>query len=387
MPPTLPLSPPHALLSHLRSRWGVFVVLAALFLGTAYPLAQALWSSPYPLRWLLLAVLGNVYLFSGLWRNLKQNHRPDEVELLPTFGLGNALSIVRGILMMAFLGFLFQPWPGGGALDDWRAWAPGILYTIAALPDYVDGYFARVTNHVTKLGEWLDMTLDSVGVFTATLLAVQYGTIPWWYLPVGLARYLFLAGIWLRERRGLPVYDLPSSNRRRGFAALKMGFIFVILLPPFRPPATHLAAAVFGIPFAIAFLWDWFIVSGALSPDAGDRYPLFKKITLRWLPLLLRGLAILLILPQIALNIQKPFLRPLAVMEIAVTLLLAFGIWPRTTAIVASGLITMNQLNSPLTINQYALVVTYISMIFLGTGAYSLWPFEERLIERRPGDR
>jgi len=367
-------------------------MVAILFLVLGYHFAQTIWPAPYPLRWLALSALANVYLLAGLWRNLDQNHRPGEAEVLPTFGLGNMLSLVRGLLMMALVGFLFQPWPGAGRLDDWRAWVPGLLYTLAALPDYVDGYLARITHHVTKLGEWLDMTLDSVGVFTATFLAVQYGTIPWWYLPIGLARYLFLVGIWLRKRRGLPVYELPFSVRRRGFAALKMGFIFVILLPPFMPPGTHLAAAAFGIPFAVGFLWDWFIVSGVLPPDAGNRFPKRKAYTLRWLPLLPRGLAILLVLPQIfthlqPFNLQPSTLQPLASLEIVVTILLALGIWPRTAAIAAVCLIGVNQILAPLTIPQFALIVVYISMIFLGTGAYSLWPFEERLIDRRPGDQ
>jgi CDP-diacylglycerol---glycerol-3-phosphate 3-phosphatidyltransferase len=371
--------------NRLRIRWGVFALVAILFLILGYHLTQTLWPAPHSFRWLVLSALANVYLLVGLWRNLDQNHRPDEKEILPAFGPGNTLSLVRGLLMMALVGFLFQPRPGGVPLDDWRAWVPGLLYTLAALPDYVDGYFARITNHVTKLGEWLDMTLDSVGVLTATFLAVQYGTIPWWYLPIGLARYLFMVGIWQRERRGLPVYDLPFSVRRRGFAALKMGFIFVILLPPFAPPGTHLAAAVFGIPFVLGFLWDWFIVSGALPSNAGNRFPKLKQFALQWFPLIPRGLAILFVAPQIVQHLQIFTLRPLAYLEIIVTVFLAFGIWPRTAAIAAVCLIGINQMIAPLTIDQFTLIVAYISIIFLGTGVYSLWPFEDRLIYHRPG--
>ncbi|NUM49084.1 MAG: CDP-alcohol phosphatidyltransferase family protein [Anaerolineales bacterium] len=372
----------------LRIRWGLFAVFVLVCLGAGYRLAQSIWYQPVvPFRWALFSALAYAYLLIGLWRNLPQNHRPDETEILPTFGWGNTLSLVRGVLMMALVGFLFQPRPGAGSLNDWRAWVPGLLYTLAALPDYVDGYFARITNHVTRLGEWLDMTLDSVGVLAASFLAVQYGTIPWWYLPIGLARYLFLAGIWFRTRRGLPVYEMPYSVRRRGFAALKMGFIFVILLPPFLPPGTHLAAAVFGIPFAVGFLWDWGYVSGMISADAGNRFPNLKHFVLRWLPLVPRGVALTLIVPALTRHLQIPHLQWLASLELAATILLALGIWPRTVAIGAVILVGVNQVLAPLTIDQLMLIVAYISIIFLGTGAYSLWPFEERLIYHRPGDR
>lgn len=372
----------------LRIRWGIFAgsVLVCLLLG--YQIAKSVWYQPVvPFRWAVLSALAYVYLLVGLWRNLDKNHRPGEIDLLPTFGWGNTLSLVRGVLMMALVGFLFQPRPGAGSLNDWRSWVPGLLYTLAALPDYVDGYFARITNHVTKLGEWLDMTLDSVGVLAATFLAFQYGTIPWWYLPIGLARYLFLAGIWLRERRGLPVYEMPYSVRRRGFAALKMGFMFVILLPPFMAPGTHLGAAAFGIPFAAGFLWDWGYVSGLISPDAGNQYPRLKHFILRWLPLIPRGLAVALIGPSLLRHWQTPDLQWLAILEIIVTILLALGVWPRTVAIGAVILVGVNQVLTPLTIDQLTLIVAYISLIFLGTGAYSLWPFEERLIYHRIGDK
>lgn len=375
-------------LTKLRLRWGIYagITLIGLFFG--YQFAKSLWYQPVvPFRWLVLSTLAILYLLVGLWRNLDKNHRPTETEILATFGWGNVLSLIRGMLMMALVGFLFQPRPGSGSLGDWRAWVPGLVYTLAALPDYVDGYFARITNHVTQLGEWLDMTLDSVGVLTATLLAVQYGTIPWWYLPIGLARYLFLAGIWLRERRKLPVYEMPYSVRRRGFAALKMGFIFVILLPPFMPPGTHLAAAVFGLPFAAGFVWDWLYVSGVISPDAGNRAPHLKQFVLKWLPLLPRGVAITVIWVSLPRHLQTPDLLWLAYLEIAVTVLLALGVWPRTVAIVAVCLVGVNQTIAPLSIDQLTLIVAYISMIFLGTGAYSLWPFEERLIYHRPGDQ
>ncbi|MCB9135404.1 MAG: CDP-alcohol phosphatidyltransferase family protein [Anaerolineales bacterium] len=326
-----------------------------------------------------------IYLLMGLWRNLSENHRPNETEILPTFGWGNILSLLRGILMMALVGFLFQPRPGAG-ISDWRMWIPGLIYTLAALPDYLDGYFARITNHVTKLGEWLDMTLDSVGVLTASLLAVLYGTIPWWYLPIALARYLFLAGLWFRERRSLPVYEMPYSVRRRGFAALKMGFIFVVLLPPFLPPGTHLAAAAFGVPFALGFLWDWGYVSGIIPLDAGNRYPRLKIFILRWLPLFPRGLAVTLIIPTLARHLQTPSLSWLAYMELIFTLLIALGIWPRVAAIGAVILVGVNQLFAPLAIDQSTLIIAYISLIFLGSGIFSLWPFEERLIYHRIGD-
>ena len=91
-------------------------------------------------------------------------------------------------------------------------------------------------------------------MLAACLLLIQYGQAPVWYILVGLARYLFVFGLWLRQKMGLTNYPLPPNRIRRGLAGSQMGFIAVILLPVFTPPATLVAATLFMTPFSIAFL-------------------------------------------------------------------------------------------------------------------------------------
>ena len=193
-------------LNTLRRGWWVYTVLSGLFLASGYVILQIMWAPAYALRWLVQAGLALVYLLVVLGRNLHANHRPGERELLPRLGWGNHVSLMRGVLLAGLLGFLFSP-PPEGAL----AWLPGILYTLAILADFLDGYLARITNHATRLGEILDMSFDGVGVLGAVVLLAGYGKIPAWYLSIGLARYAFLAGEWMLRRMGRPVYELPPS--------------------------------------------------------------------------------------------------------------------------------------------------------------------------------
>ena len=159
-------------------------------------------------------------------RYLDENKREGETAtsagsvqaVLPTFGWGNRLTLFRGLAISMVAGFLFSPWPNG-----WLAWLPMLLYTTADIADYLDGYLARITNHATALGERLDMEYDGLGMLIVSLLAVWYGQLPWWYLILGFARYLFVFGLWVRARRGLPSYDLPPSVHRRVFAGLPDG--------------------------------------------------------------------------------------------------------------------------------------------------------------------
>jgi CDP-diacylglycerol--glycerol-3-phosphate 3-phosphatidyltransferase len=373
------------ILRTLRIKWGGTLLSSFALIYLFFQQAQVWWPFDDARQWFFLTSIVMAYFLFVLWKSLPIHHRENETELLATFGIGNLLTLVRAFLLAALAGFLFLPRPSG-----LYAWLPGAIYVLASLPDYVDGYFARITNHVTGMGEALDMNTDSVGVFVATLLAVQYGTIPWWYLPIGLARYLFLAGIWLRERMGKPIYEMHYSHRRRGFAALKMGFIFVILFPPFLAPGTHYAAAAFGIPFAVAFVWDWLIVSGRIPADSGDNWPRLKQWGLDWFPVILRVAIIVGVLPQIMQHWGQAAWQGVLWAEIILTVLVGLGVVGRTFSIgllVVLGIIQYQTYPVPVTSLQYTLVFLYVFILMLGTGKFSLWPIEEWLVYNRIGDK
>ena len=160
---TLDLSTPlsQSRLRGLRVRWLVFAGLSFSLLGASYTWLLSWWQPQFARRWLLMAGFALLYLLGVLWRNLTRNHRVGETDLLPGLGLGNLLSLLRGLMLVLFCGFLFSPWPGPG----WVAWLPGLLYTLAALPDFLDGIAARLTNHVTPLGETRRLLAQKYAIF------------------------------------------------------------------------------------------------------------------------------------------------------------------------------------------------------------------------------
>jgi len=370
-------------LKTLRIKWGWITTFGVILWWLFFAWLRNWWQSPYPWRWLLISGLALGYSLSVLWRGLDKNRRPHEADLLPTLGLGNLLSILRGFILVLFCGFLFSPWPDSG----WKAWLPGMLYTLAALPDFVDGIAARLTNHVTKLGEVLDISTDSLGVLGVSLLAVQYGQVPWWYLLVGLARYFFVAGIWLRQKLNLPVYDLPFSVRRRGFAALAMGLFMVILYPLFKPPGTSLAAGVFATYILGGFIWDWLVIIGWLPPQPGKTYLRLEKIILRYIPPVLRLALLLWGLTALGLMLLSGDRSLLLFIEAGVVLCLALGIVGRVMSIAALVILGLHHAVAPPDSAHYALIFLNANLLFLGTGALSLFPIEDRLIYHRVGDQ
>jgi CDP-diacylglycerol--glycerol-3-phosphate 3-phosphatidyltransferase len=244
-------------LRRLRTQWTWVAIVAALTTATGAAFLRQWWEAPSTLGWSLASMALCSYFLIFSWRNLSSNHRPGEKVLLPSLGAGNLLTLGRAGLFGALAGFLVLPRPEG-----FLTWAPGSIYILAGIVDILDGTLARRQNHVTLLGEKLDMSLDGLGVLLASGLVVKFGLAPGWYLLVGLARYLFLAGLGILTILHIPTYPLKSNPLRRLLAGLQMGFMGAVLIPVFSPAFTSLAAIFFAAPFLINFIYDWLVASG-----------------------------------------------------------------------------------------------------------------------------
>jgi CDP-diacylglycerol--glycerol-3-phosphate 3-phosphatidyltransferase len=286
---TTPTADPNASLGGLRRRWWALAAIAlALLLAGGRGLGR-IWPPGVVLGWASLTAAVLLIQLILLRRNLARNHRPDAAApgLLAGLGPGNLITLGRGLAIAAFTGFLAAPLP----LDERLACAPAALYALGVLPDFLDGALARLTNRVTVLGGILDMEYDSLAMLAVSLLAVRLGKVPAWYVILGLARYLFVLGLWWRSRRGRPIYDLTPSNTRRLAAGFQMGFFCVALWPVVGPPATTIAGVLFAAPILVGFVRDWLIVSGALRAAAPgyQRAQRLAQAAAAWLPPLLRG--------------------------------------------------------------------------------------------------
>ncbi len=357
------------------------------------------WSPALTARWAAGAALvlgGELWYF---WRQLPRHRRSDG--LRPRLGPGNALTLARGAAVGLLAGFLLTPWP-----PPPLAWLPAVLYTLAGLADYFDGYLARASGTATAMGETLDIEFDALGVLAASTLAIHFGQWPAPFLIIGLARYLFVAGLWLRRRRRLPIVALSPSGMRRTLAGLQMGFLSVALWPIMPPALATLSGLCFALPFLVIFGRDWLLVSGALA-DGSPRYRRLawaaQVVLVAWGPLLARALAAIgaaIMLAQVwrdfavqvthyaAFGLPNPQLAAIVfglMLAVAIPALLIgaatrfFALWlvvPVGFGIAARG-------------GQPADLITLVAAIYLlvfGPGRWAIWQPEERLVQRRAGE-
>ena len=109
--------------------------------------------------------------------------------------LPNKLTVLRIILIPVFATFYFL----GGV--PYNFLIAGVIFALAAITDFLDGYIARKYNLVTDLGKFLDPIADKVLVSTALIIMLvpigesailpYYGAIA---VAIILARELIVSG-------------------------------------------------------------------------------------------------------------------------------------------------------------------------------------------------
>ena len=101
------------------------------------------------------------------------------------FTVPNAISLSRLLLIPAFLWLLASPGEEG--------WGIGLLVLVVA-SDWIDGYIARRTDSVSRLGSLLDPLSDRLVISAALIMFVAQGVFPTWTAALIIARDVFVLG-------------------------------------------------------------------------------------------------------------------------------------------------------------------------------------------------
>lgn len=102
--------------------------------------------------------------------------------------LPNILTCVRVLLIPVFMVLAYQ----NNLPCDIAAL---IVYVVACLTDYVDGYLARKNNQVTNFGKFMDPVADKLLVMAALLIFIEDGTIPAWAVAIILGREFIVSAL------------------------------------------------------------------------------------------------------------------------------------------------------------------------------------------------
>ena len=102
--------------------------------------------------------------------------------------LPNFLTVSRILLIPVFVVLFSTPTP------DRSLWA-ACVFVVAAVTDMLDGYVARRSGQITKLGRLLDPIADKLLVLSGLFLLVGLGQVPAWVAIVITGRELAVTGV------------------------------------------------------------------------------------------------------------------------------------------------------------------------------------------------
>jgi CDP-diacylglycerol--glycerol-3-phosphate 3-phosphatidyltransferase len=102
------------------------------------------------------------------------------------------------------------------------------VYAVCALTDWLDGWLARVSNKVTRLGKFLDPLADKVIVLSALVMLVRLGRAPVWVVVVIITREFLISGV--RTIAAADGLEISASQGGKWKTSLQLCGIICLIL-------------------------------------------------------------------------------------------------------------------------------------------------------------
>ena len=100
----------------------------------------------------------------------------------------NKLTLLRVILIPVYLLMWHLDFAGNNIVAL-------VIFIVASVTDFVDGYVARHYNQVTDFGKFMDPLADKVLVLTSMICFCAMGRFPAWALVIVMAREFAVSGL------------------------------------------------------------------------------------------------------------------------------------------------------------------------------------------------
>ena len=103
--------------------------------------------------------------------------------------LPNRLTVLRVCMVPVFV--VFMLWNGLGSSAKYVA---AVVFILASMTDWLDGYLARKNNLVTDFGKFMDPIADKLLVCSAMICLVEKGALPAWIVIIIIGREFIISG-------------------------------------------------------------------------------------------------------------------------------------------------------------------------------------------------
>ena len=135
----------------------------------------------------------------------------------------NKLTLCRVVMIPIFLVLLYVDFTG-------HLWAALVVFILASVTDFIDGYVARHYHQITDFGKFMDPLADKLLVMSAMAWFVEVAWMPAWAFFVVIARELAVTGLRLVAVEQGRVIAAAKSGKVKT-ACTMVGIILMLIFP------------------------------------------------------------------------------------------------------------------------------------------------------------
>jgi len=153
----------------------------------------------------------------------KPDYVGDTENDVPILNLPNILTFIRLLLVPVFA-FLLPQSQDSTAVRWWAT----VVFGIAALTDFIDGYLARKYKLITNVGKIADPIADKLLIGTALIALSLEHTVSWWFTAIILTREIAITLLRFKViNRGV----IPASRGGKAKTISQIVAILAYLVP------------------------------------------------------------------------------------------------------------------------------------------------------------
>jgi len=137
--------------------------------------------------------------------------------------LPNRLTLGRLVITVFFVGFL-------SSSTHWGDVIALVLFIVASVTDWLDGYLARRLNQITNFGRLMDPLADKVLVASALICLIPLRALPAWAVIVIITREFLITGLrQLAAGQGQILPADPLGKHKTAWQLITIIFFLVLL--------------------------------------------------------------------------------------------------------------------------------------------------------------
>lgn len=179
--------------------------------------------------------------------------------------LPNKITVSRILLIPVFMLIMLAPLDWGtislaGTEMPVTQFAGALLFILASVTDWIDGYYARKYNMVTNLGKFLDPLADKLLVSAALIILVELQLAPSWMVIIIISREFAVTGLRLILANEGEVVAANMLGKIKTWTQIIAISLLLLNNFPFEPLNFPLAdiALWIAVLFTVISGWDYF---------------------------------------------------------------------------------------------------------------------------------